>query len=94
MNITDFVLEQRKQLMQAIGVEVVEKVNRKFPFGNWKHPVEVWIKPRYPGDKGLHVANYWLSYPRKGAGKTVKFNISTFESVSKWLKPQPNPQHP
>jgi len=96
LNVTNFVLEQRAKLFQAVqaaGIDtsrVVEKVNRKFPFGNWKCPVEVWLKPIIPGEKGKHLANYWLSYPRKGSGKTVKFNLSTFEAISTWLK---KPQH-
>jgi hypothetical protein len=97
LNITSWVLEQRSKLfkaVQAAGIdtsEVVEKVNKKFPYGNWKHPVEVWQKPIIPGEKGKHLANYWLSYPQKGSGKTVKFNLSTFHAISSWLK-QPTPQ--
>lgn len=100
MNITNFVLAQRANLFKAVvaaGIDtsrVVEKVNKKFPYGNWKHPVEVWMKPIIPGEKGKHLANYWLSYPRKGSGKTVKFNLSTFEAISTWLnQPKQSPQY-
>ena len=97
MNITNWVLEQRSVLfaaVQAAGIDtaqVIEKVNKKFPYGNWKNPVEVWLKPIIPGEKGKHLANYWLSYPQKGSGKTVKFNLSTFHAISSWLN-QPKPQ--
>jgi len=92
VDITSHVLEQRANLFKALeaaGVDtsrVVEKVDKRYPFGNWKHPVEVWMKPVLPSEKGQHLANYWLSFPQKGLGKTVKFNLSTFEAISKWLK--------
>jgi hypothetical protein len=103
--VTNFVLKHRAQLFAAVkaaGIDterVIEKVDRRFPFGNWKHPVEVWMKPILPSEKGKHLANYWLTYPQKGSGKTVKFNLSTFEAISTWLNqpnlspnpPQPNP---
>jgi hypothetical protein len=100
LNITDWVLQQRSVLFAAVqdaGIDtarVVEKVNKKFPYGNWKNPVEVWMKPIIPGEKGKHLANYWLSYPQKGSGKTVKFNLSTFEAISTWLKKPQSPQLP
>lgn len=98
MNVTDFVLAQRAALFTAIaqaGIDlslIVEKVDKRFPFGNWRKPVEVWQKPIIPSEKGKHLANYWLTYPRKGSGKTVKFNLATFETISKWLN-KPTPQH-
>jgi hypothetical protein len=103
LDITNWVLQQRAKLFEAVaqaGIDtstVVEKVNKKFPYGNWKYPVEVWQKPIIPGEKGKHLANYWLSYPQKGSGKTVKFNLSTFHAISSWLnqpKPQLQPQPP
>jgi hypothetical protein len=95
IDITNFVLAQRAALFTALaqaGIDisaVVEKVDKRHPFGNWKYPVEVWQKPALPSEKGKHLANYWLTYPAKGSGKTVKFNLSTFETISQWLS-QPN----
>lgn len=84
-------LGNRAQLfaaLEAAGVDmarVIEKVDKGHPFGNWKHPVEVWMRPIVSSERGKHLANYWLSFPKKGSGKTVKFNISTFDAISKWL---------
>jgi hypothetical protein len=82
-SIKQLVLRHRRELykaVQAAGLspfDVFEKVDRRFPYGSWKFPVQVWTKD------GKYIAKYWLTYPK---GEPIRFNLETFEAIATWLK--------
>lgn len=92
-DITEFVKVSRQNLIDAIGragvpaEELREICHKAAPFGSWKLPV-IFFAYKKP------VAKYFLTYPTVDGKKSVKFNIETFEHISKWLNPQqPSPQN-
>ena len=91
IDVTEFVKESRKRLIDAIGKAGVpenqlrELCHKAAPFGSYKLPVIIFKRDK-------PVAKYFLSYPIKDGVKSVKFNIETFNEISQWLTQNPQPE--